>query len=53
MKALNLYERPDPKAEVDILSIKRSEDNALVNIVDKREEEKFLKGLITRNPTYK
>lgn len=51
MKALNLYEKPDPNAEVDILAIKRLEDNKLMNIIDKREEEKFLRGLITHNPT--
>ena len=50
-KALNLYEKPDPNAEVDILAIKRFEDNRLVNIVEKREEDKFLKGLITQRPT--
>jgi hypothetical protein len=46
-----LYEKPDPNAEVDILAIKRFEDNRLVNIVEKREEDKFLKGLITQRPT--
>lgn len=34
MKALNLYEKPDPNAEVDILSIKRLEDNKMANIID-------------------
>ena len=50
-KALNLYEKPDPNAEVDILAIKRFEDKKLVDIVGKREEDKFLKGLITQRPT--
>ena len=50
-KALNLYEKPDPNAEVDILAIKRFEDKRLVNIVEKREERKFLEGLITQRPT--
>lgn len=34
VKALNLYEKPDPNAEVDILSIKRLEDNKMANIID-------------------
>lgn len=52
-KAEMLFERPDDDAEVDILAITRVEDNRLMNLVKKREEEKFIQGMISQNPARK
>ncbi len=52
-KAPTLYERPDEDAEIDIFAITRVGDNRMINIVKKREEEKFIQGMISQNPTRK